>query len=122
MDVLTLWAIFTLPAVANNLQVIVFLAVALFGVGLVGYAACLSDDGEDVAKVIPVWKVSKPWLIAASILWGVLLFVPSEKAMKYIIGGYLVTNIEHIDELPPNLVKAANRFLEEYTEETPTEK
>jgi hypothetical protein len=38
--------------------------------------------------------------------------IPSEKALYKIIGAYAVTNIEGVEKLPPNIVKAANNFLE----------
>lgn len=45
------------------------------------------------------------------------IITPSENQIYMITGGYIATNIEGIDELPANLVGAANSFLENYTKE-----
>lgn len=37
---------------------------------------------------------------------------PKASQMNMIVGGYYVTNLENIDKLPPNILKAANKYLE----------
>ena len=120
MGLLTLWAVFTLPSLASVIGVIAFLVALICGFAFIFCTVTAAiDDDEDMKKFA---RGVRPYVKWALVALFVTLFVPSTDQMKYIIGGYLVTNIEHIDELPPNLVKAANRFLEEYTEEAPTEK
>lgn len=43
--------------------------------------------------------------------------LPSSKQAWMIVGAYVATNIEGIDKLPKNTVKALNQFLEQYTED-----
>mgnify|MGYP000641447084 FL=1 len=52
-----------------------------------------------------------------AIVLALSTLVPSEKALYYMIGGYYVTNVEGIKDLPPTAVKAANQFLNDYIEE-----
>lgn len=62
------------------------------------------------------------WLglfIPLSITLGLISnLIPNEKQMYTLVGGYYVTNIEGIDKLPKNIVGAANKFIETYTEES----
>lgn len=40
--------------------------------------------------------------------------IPNEKQMMMLTGAYFVSNIEGIDKLPPNIIKAINSALENY--------
>lgn len=40
--------------------------------------------------------------------------LPSTNDWKLIVGGYYVTNIQGIEQLPPDIVLAAHKFLKEY--------
>lgn len=56
------------------------------------------------------------WAFTLSlVLLPFALFLPSNKTVMYMVGGYVATNVEGISDLPPNLVGAANKFLEDYT-------
>ena len=57
------------------------------------------------------FKLSRNLIIYSIITAFITSFIPSEKSVYKIIGAYAVTNIEGIEKLPPNLVKAANNFL-----------
>ena len=57
------------------------------------------------------FKLSRNLIIYSIITAFISSFIPSEKSVYKIIGAYAVTNIEGIEKLPPNLVKAANNFL-----------
>lgn len=51
--------------------------------------------------------------IWAPLLTGILSAVtPTTPQLWTMVGGYTATNIEGVEKLPPNLVKAVNRFLE----------
>jgi hypothetical protein len=39
------------------------------------------------------------------------VIIPREKQMYTILGGYAVTNIEGVNQLPANIVNAANAYL-----------
>ena len=43
--------------------------------------------------------------------------IPSPRQMYMLIGGYAATNIEGVEQLPANVVRAANAFLERVAEE-----
>lgn len=46
-----------------------------------------------------------------------LSLAPSERQVKFLAGGYVVTNVEGISELPENIVESANTFLKSITDE-----
>lgn len=48
---------------------------------------------------------------------AIAIVSPSEEQLQKIIGGYVVTNIEGIEQLPENLVDYANKFLEGESQE-----
>ena len=75
---------------------------------------------DDHPFVIVPW-VTKSLFCSVSLLFLAFAFVPTKEEMTYIVGGYFVTNVEDIEKLPPNLVKSANKFLEDYTTQEPKE-
>ena len=48
--------------------------------------------------------------------WLMAVSLPNEREIKTMVGAYVVTNIEGVNRLPANIIKAANKFLEDYTE------
>ena len=60
--------------------------------------------------------IKKIYVVVPFIVMSLAMFIPSEKQMMYIIGGYAATNVENIEKLPKNVVNAANKFLESYTD------
>lgn len=120
MTLLELYLIFTLPeikAVAFGISV---------GAGmcfLLGAAANMISATESSALATAFGKSVSYWFRVATIILIISLpisiFTPSAETMRWMIGGYIVTNIEGIEKLPPNLVNMANRFLEEYGEGVP---
>jgi hypothetical protein len=59
----------------------------------------------------------KKFATYAVILIILSALTPSTKQAYMIAGGYFVTNIEDIEKLPEDTVKAARKFLETYVEE-----
>jgi len=47
-------------------------------------------------------------------IWIIGLLIPTQDQMKYVVGGYVVTNVEGIQDLPKNVMGAANKFLEDF--------
>lgn len=63
-----------------------------------------------------LWPHTKAFVIGLCIVGAVSCFIPDERQLALIIGGHFATNIEGIDKLPVNVVKAANSFLESVQE------
>ena len=108
MDLLTLYLIFILP----NIQgVFIFLSIVT-GVAILASFVFGAIEENERAKAwgSSMIKVIIPFVVVASL-------IPSSKQMMYIIGGYAATNVENIEKLPKNVVNAANKFLESYTQE-----
>lgn len=60
-----------------------------------------------------------------SVLCGFLILlnasanmIPTRNELVFITGAYFATNIEGIDKLPPNIIKAVNSALEDISERT----
>jgi len=114
MDFSTLYWILILPKISITLGT---LASLTLGGGLVSgfliwlFASESADEGASIAtgkKIISnTLKTMIPVLILVS-------FIPTQKMMMYMIGGYAVTNIEGIEKLPKNVIGAANKFLEDF--------
>lgn len=117
MSLFTLWLVFVLPEFVSGIQALSVIGLVILAVvfGVMGLAVLFEDMKPETYNT--AWSKVKGIAIAAVLLAILGGMVPSTDAMKYIIGGYFVTNIETIDQLPPNIVKAANKFLEEYSGE-----
>lgn len=74
---------------------------------------------EDITP--PPLKYYKLWLSIVFSLFFISTVIPSERQMYFIAGGYIVTNIDGIKDLPPNLVGAANDFLKNLSKENKKE-
>jgi hypothetical protein len=108
MSVFELYLIFTVLPAING---VAFTVLLFGGFSLIGLIIFIEELGEDrVNKIIQYLKVILP---IALIL---VVIIPSESQLKYIIGGSYVTNIENIEKLPPNMIDAANQFLEKMNE------
>ena len=114
MDFWTLYFMTILPGFA------VFFAVLSvpFWIGSIvldGIAIAMKiDEDRDYKKVKP-FAIVLP--IVAIMLTLLSVLIPDKSQMYTLIGGYYVTNIENVENLPKNVVEAANKFLEEYAVE-----
>ena len=124
MSIYTLWLlIVALPGFGNmfsSLTVMLGFICVIGGlVGGVGYFLTMSDEhsSDEEKKIAGLYPKIFPAALVAWFLAAVLsASIPNERQIQYLVGGYFVTNIDGIEKLPPNLVKSANRFLENYTE------
>jgi len=125
MSILELWVFFTLIPGLNAMA----FGVAFLGSGL-SIASCLLSIGAEtdeqrkrsekdyypdalqdrLARYAPKALLVSSCVAVAATLIAVVL--PSESELMRIIGGHVVTNIEGVEKLPPNLIDAANAFLE----------
>ena len=101
----------------------VFTGVAVvcgFG-GLVCCIAYIVFEAEGDCKVSAKLKPFLKWLVAGAVSFSFLsASIPTHRGMQYLVGGYVVvkaSEIEGVKDLPPNFVKAANKFLEKYGNE-----
>lgn len=79
-----------------------------------------SHDHNKAAAIKPQ-AITKPFAIAAVICLFIVAALPSTDSAWKMIGAYVVTNIDGVGDLPPNLIDAANVFLEQYATETVVE-
>ena len=120
MSIFLLWLLITvLPGLDWLTGLFGFLSwIAVFILSGVTCFVYIDADDDDREKTLPfvktAWKVIAPLAITLPLLAAC---IPDNDEMKYIVGGYFVTNIETVNELPENIVKSANKFLEDYTGE-----
>ena len=106
-----------LPNLTSAVKVSILVCGVLLAGLIIGYFVSLGDDTPEIHT-----KVKKFLKIAASsfaVFFIIIVLSPSRSQIVYLIGGYYVTNIEEIGDIPPNLVRAANKFLEDFSVEQP---
>ena len=130
-----LYLIFAMPGIATSgafllfvpllglgaLLIVSFVAESAYERGRIQYPATyrhVTDD--DIAEQRAYWRrmrrLTIPVMSLAFTVWFALVLVPSERAMMHIVGGYVATNIDGVEQLGPNFVDAANALLERYSE------
>lgn len=97
-------------------KVMVPIAVLLIGMWLFYMIITyVEPDHRTFHKVGPgLSKVTKWYAGVAAVLLVLYMITPTKQTAYLMIGGYAVTNVEGIKELPANVVGAANHFLKEY--------
>ena len=118
MDLFTLYAIFALINLGGwfkGIAVIIGISFLLTAPALIIAGCDNKGDGFYYFNKLKTWIIFSAVLVVLSSLASVL--IPDEEQMWYIVGGYAVTNVEGIQELPENIVGAANAFLEKYQPE-----
>lgn len=116
MSLWTLYWISVLPLIFEE-----FLAFIGITTGILGATALIAYSEDYDSKEVYVKHFKK-----AFIIFGIVIliqgFIPSERQMYIILGGYAATNVEGINKLPANLVGAANAYLEKMAKEVEPEK
>ncbi len=119
---MSFWEIYVLtilPGFIEPLGVIAFFSgmISLFLISGV-LASIMGELSVDKEKNAMLGKMLRKWAYVTLPLCIFSMFsakmIPSEKQMAFIVGGYMLTNIQGIKDLPPNLVKAMNTALDEY--------
>ncbi len=112
MEIWELYLLTRLDAVGIALGITIILtSMTLTASWLVSHGACTTEDKALFGKII--WKVLP--VLVVCVLMQIIL--PTSKQAYTILGGHYVTNIENVEKLSPNMVKAANKFLEVYVED-----
>ncbi len=122
MELWQLWLLFTVPAIAIFVSVI---SVSIVFIGTIlllflGSKLCYdkaSKQCDDVPETKALLKFLVPTYSVFCVIALLSALVPTKDDAMKIVGGYYITNIENIDNLPPNIVKAVNKFIEEYLED-----
>lgn len=113
MEIWQLYLLTTLPIFGKGLGVMGFIVTLVGGGFMVASSAAWAKEEEHLQERFT--KRGRTMLLAGISLFLAAGAIPSERGMMTIVGGYFATNIENIEKLPPNLVNAANKFLEEYS-------
>ena len=118
MDLSTLYWILILPNIGSSIAVVsVFSAVGLMAfsaVQQINHNDSYKEDKKEEYK--KSYVSSRKWAASIIVIGLMTNFIPSSKQTMYLIGGYAATNVENIEKLPKNVVDAANKFLESYTD------
>lgn len=100
-----------------------FVVFGVISVGVVAITAFgVVIDSEDTASIKPHASWMKRWLVYGAIAFTIATFIPTNKQLAMIMGGYVVTNAESVGQIPDNTMKAINKFLEDYVEDTKEKK
>lgn len=94
-------------------------SICAFIIAFSGLTCFMAFDKEDKATGI---KVIKYALIPFIIGGAFTILTPDSTQIYALVGGSFATNIEGVNKLPANVVKAANDFLESMNKETPAKK
>ena len=116
MSLFELYVLFVLvPALSSIGGIITCIILALTGVGL--FITLMAAGEGDLAEVAPYWKRGIKYLGIPLVVGMLLSLAPDEKQVKFLAGGYVVTNVDGIAELPENIVESANAFLKSIADE-----
>lgn len=108
MNIFTLYLLFTvLPGL--NCALVIFLTCSVVAIICLGIGSSLEYGDDNKGKYYP-WI--KKFIVAVIVLTIISIFVPGEKQILTIAGGYAVTNDAEVKKLPDNILKAANSYLE----------
>jgi hypothetical protein len=113
MSIWLLYLITILPNVGEVLGAIVVISLALLIVVGIMISA-VESPSESLDKWLAFSESKVKYIILIIIL---AVIIPSEKQMYTILGGYAVTNIEGVNQLPANIVNAANAYLGKVAED-----
>lgn len=115
MTLFELWFYFV--AIPSIKEWMVLFVVVGFIAGFVSFSLYLFKEDCDIKQSGLSFKPFL-WVSVMSMLIGLpLSLLPDEKQIMLLTGGYVVTNTEGVNELPDNIVNAANNFLKDYTKE-----
>jgi len=111
MSVFELWVYFVLlPAISATGALAVTILVSTMTILIV--ALIIAEGDKTVSGAIRdgirKYKTVFYILLLVAFIGGVS---PSEKQVALIVGGSVVTNVEGVEELPENIVNAANNYL-----------
>ena len=115
---MSIWILWLLITVIPNL-VKVASVILIGGVASLAFFSVVRLIEKD--EFFPTWIYTKLALPVFLVCTFIVVLVPDKEQIIYIAGGYLATNIEDIEKLPPNIVKSANKFLEDFAQEKASE-
>lgn len=111
MNIWLLYLMFAvLPNAAKSLDLACFMAAVAILITIPIWLTCLAEEKVRAAARAIGWI--KAEVIAIFVFMVFAIFVPSEKQVWTIAGGYAATNDAELKKLPDNLLKTANDFLQ----------
>lgn len=118
MDFWMLYWIVMLPTIGGFLGGMAWAAVVASTIASI-FAFCAANERTTEEKDKPYWlRLRTMFLMRVAIpaffVGTLAVFIPNDRQLAYIIGGYFVTNIEGVAELPDNTVRAMNEYLKRY--------
>lgn len=121
MELWQIWLLFVVPEIASFVNVISVIFTSIVAFALIGACVllCLKrsktrpDEGY-INATKAFLKFLIPLYVIVCVVALLSSLVPTKSDIIKIVGGYYITNIENLDKLPPNAVKAANKFLDDY--------
>lgn len=113
MSMFDLWLLTTVIPGLDASVGLCMLLLGLVGGVLLMFCAFATFDNDDAAPQLQ--KLSKIAVATWLCLLVLKTLLPNEDQLKWIVGGYFATNIEGVEQLPPNVIRAANKFLEDFS-------
>ena len=119
MSALELWALFVLLPGVNHAApglalLFMFASIGAFAGKVFADPASKDSAERTAARLGRFWPAAVIGFVCSISL---AIAAPSERQVYTLVGGYVATNIEGVENLPENMVKAANAFLERVAEE-----
>ena len=114
MSAFELWLLFTVvPNMNEVLCMIGMIGLCILAVAgmACGFESAWNDNLWE--RYISYAKRAVPALVACLLVAALL---PSSTQIALIVGGSYATQLESVESIPPNLVKALNKALEDYAE------
>ena len=120
MELWQLYLMLQADSINNGVTALLVITSILLSLGCPIAFAAINDfahteNRESYRRYVK--RTAKTSLITILILIPITMLMPSTKTLTYMIGGYYVTNIEGIKDIPPNVLNMMNKFMEEYIED-----
>lgn len=115
MEFFIVYLVTILSKVAVLAGICLALALIAFVIASIIYGV-IYGDGEDTTAVRTTWKNIIKVIVVSAFL---VVFIPGRNQIVWIAGGGLAlmaVQNEEVQELPENIVKAVNSFLETFVE------
>jgi hypothetical protein len=89
-------------------------SIVLFILTAVWITACGMHNSENSFKW-PIFGWVPRILLVIGVTFNIVsALTPSQEKIALIFGGYMISNIDGVKDIPPNLVKAMNTVLEQF--------
>lgn len=119
MSMFMLYVLFVLvPGIGSFCGGLAFILSIVGATTLMAACAAKSEDQDNLADTL--FFISKVMAVALFISAILTNTLPTKNDMLLLVGASAATNIEGIEKLPPNIIKAMNNYLESTVPTTDT--